>query len=222
MNLTSLQNTPTMSSREIAELCDKEHRNVLADIRTMCEQLNLDVLTFQHIYLDSMNREQTEYLLDKETCLCLVAGYNAKLRMAIIKRWQQLEQATAPRLPTTYLEALEALLASEKAKLTLEQQASINAPKVAHYDRVVARTNLVNATHVASKLKLSAVKLNRHLCELGVYNQAVKRGKVFNTWFIDEGYGEMKQTELGYDQALFTHAGEMWVIEMMISEGVVG
>ena len=36
--------------------CGKEHRNVLADIRTMCEQLNLDVLTFQHIYLDSMNR----------------------------------------------------------------------------------------------------------------------------------------------------------------------
>lgn len=74
---------------------------------------------------------------------------------------------------------------------------------------------------MASKLKLSAVKLNRHLCELSVYNQAVKRGKVFNTWFIEQGYGEMKQTELGYDQALFTHAGEMWVIEMMTSEGIV-
>ena len=225
MNLTSLQNTPTMSSREIAELCDKRHDHVCRDI----ENLNLEYgkLSLPKVGETPYTHEQNgqtyrEFRLTKEQTIDLITGYRADLRIRINRRWQQLEQATAPRLPTTYLEALEALLASEKAKLTLEQQASINAPKVAHYDRVVARTNLVNATHVASKLKLSAVKLNRHLCELGVYNQAVKRGKVFNTWFIDEGYGEMKQTELGYDQALFTHAGEMWVIEMMISEGVVG
>ena len=246
--LTLLQNTPTMSSREIAELCDKEHRNVCRDIRAYVGAIvqmerGIDVRSmdwdgkegvelFEHTpiggvtmkYEVNPQNKQTYpvYYLDKNATLTIITGYSILFRKRIIDRWQQLEQATAPRLPTTYLEALEALLASEKEKLTLEQQASINAPKVAHYDRVVARTNLVNATHVASKLKLSAVKLNRHLCELGVYNQAVKRGKVFNTWFIDEGYGEMKQTELGYDQALFTHAGEMWVIEMMISEGVVG
>ncbi len=186
----------------------------------MCQQLNLDVLTFQHIYLDSMNREQTEYLLDKETCLCLVAGYNAKLRMAIIKRWQELETAQPP-IPQTYPDALRAYADEMEKRLALERQASINAPKVAHYDRVVQRQNLINATQVASKIKMSAVMLNRHLCELGVYNQLVKRGKVFNTWFIERGYGQMKQTELGFDQALFTHAGEMWVIEQMISEGVV-
>ena len=225
MNLTSLQNTPTMSSREIAELCDKEHRNVCRDIENLnatygqMGMLKIEQTPYTH---EQNGQTYYEYQLTKEQTIDLITGYRADLRIKINRRWQQLEQATAPRLPTTYLEALEALLASEKAKLTLEQQASINAPKVAHYDRVVARTNLVNATHVASKLKLSAVKLNRHLCELGVYNQAVKRGKVFNTWFIDKGYGQMKQTELGYDQALFTHAGEMWVIEMMISEGVVG
>ena len=203
MNLTSLQNTPTMSSREIAELCNKEHRHVLRDIDNLnetYEKMGLPKVG-QGYYTtpNTGNQQYREYLLTKEQCIDLITGYRADLRIRINRRWQQLEQATAPRLPTTYLEALEALLASEKEKLTLEQQASINAPKVAHYDRVVARTNLVNATHVASKLKLSAVKLNRHLCELGVYNQAVKRGKVFNTWFIDKGYGEMKQTELGYD-----------------------
>ena len=69
-------NTPTMSSREIAALCDKRHPDVKRDIEVLAEQLEVDVLTFQDIYLDSMNRQQTEYLLDKDTCLCLVAGYN--------------------------------------------------------------------------------------------------------------------------------------------------
>ena len=90
---------PTMSSREIATLCDKRHSDVKRDIDVMTEQLEIDVRKFAHIYLDSMNRQQTEYLLDKETCLCLVAGYNAKLRMAIIKRWQELEQAGTPTAP---------------------------------------------------------------------------------------------------------------------------
>ena len=235
MNLTPLQNTPTMSSREIAELCDKEHRHVLRDIDNLnetYEKMGLPKVG-QGYYTtpNTGNQQYREYLLTKEQCIDLITGYRADVRIRINRRWQELEKAISLVLPdfSNPAEAARAWAAefekreqAEKEKLTLEQQASINAPKVAHYDRVAARTNLVNATHVASKLKLSAVKLNRHLCELGVYNQAVKRGKVFNTWFIDKGYGQMKQTELGYDQALFTHAGEMWVIEMMISEGVVG
>ena len=158
---------PTMSSREIATLCDKEHRNVLADIRTMCEQLNLDVLTFQHIYLDSMNREQTEYLLDKETCLCLVAGYNAKLRMAIIKRWQQLEQATTPRLPQTYLEALRALADEVEAHEHTQQQLAIAEPKVQYFDKLVERNLLTNFTTTAKEFGVKRKDLIDYLLDNG-------------------------------------------------------
>ena len=78
-------NVPAMSSREIATLTGKKHYHIMRDIDVMTEQLEIDVSKFAHIYLDSMNRQQTEYLLDKDTCLCLVAGYNAKLRYDFVE-----------------------------------------------------------------------------------------------------------------------------------------
>ena len=89
----------TMSSREITALTGKKHYNVMRDIELLAEQLELDASKFEHIYTDSQNRQQAEYLIDKDTCLCLIAGYNAKLRMTIIKRWHELEQATVPTDP---------------------------------------------------------------------------------------------------------------------------
>lgn len=97
--LLTFNNELTMSSREIATLTGKKHYNVMRDIENLAAQLEVDVSKFEHIYTDSQNREQTEYLLDIETCLCLVACYNAKQRMKIIKRWQELEQATLPTDP---------------------------------------------------------------------------------------------------------------------------
>ena len=77
-----------------------------------------------------MNRQQTEYLLDKETCLCLVAGYNAKLRMAIIKRWQELEQATTQKpVPLTFVEALRAYADEVEAHEQTKQTLAIAEPK---------------------------------------------------------------------------------------------
>ena len=50
-------NTLTMSSREIATLTGKKHYHVMRDIELLAAQLELDVLTFQDIYSDSMNRQ---------------------------------------------------------------------------------------------------------------------------------------------------------------------
>lgn len=81
----------TMSSREIAELTGKRHPDVKRDIEKMLNDLGEDVSKFAHIYLDSMNREQTEFRLDRDLTENLLLGYSAPLRRKVLARLRELE-----------------------------------------------------------------------------------------------------------------------------------
>ena len=215
MNIIAANQNLTMSSREIAKLTEKEHKHVIRDTRNMLDSLGIE----QSPYLDFDNsgangREVSFFVLPKDLTITLVSGYNVKMRHAITKRWLELENGQRFQIPQTLGEALQ--LAADQAK-ALE----LAAPKVAFVDNLVDRTALMNASQVAQKHKKSAIWLNKILTELKVYNKAVKRGKVFQQWFIDKGYGEMKQSEEGYSQAMFTNAGEVWINEKLHTEGVV-
>lgn len=85
----------TMSSREIAELTGKRHDNVKRDIEKLLADLGEDVLNFEGIYLDRMNREQTEYLLDRDHTENLLMGYSAPLRRKVLARLRELEGMVA-------------------------------------------------------------------------------------------------------------------------------
>lgn len=88
----------TMSSREIAELTGKEHRNVMRDIRTMLVELHGEggVLRFEHTHRNEQNgQEYSVFQLPKRETLILVSGYNLTMRAKIIDRWQELEQKAA-------------------------------------------------------------------------------------------------------------------------------
>jgi hypothetical protein len=86
-----------MSSREIANVTGKRHDNVLRDIAAMLKDLKVDLLRFEDIYLDGRNREQLQYLLDREHTDCLLTGYSAPMRMKVIRRWRELEQQQGAR-----------------------------------------------------------------------------------------------------------------------------
>lgn len=204
-----------MSSREIAEITEKRHPDVKRDIEKMFEQLNEDVSKNARNYQDALNRQQTEYILDREHAECLVTGYSAVLRMKVIKRLRELEiSSSQPKIPQSFAEALR--LAADQA-----EKIAVMEPKAEVFDRIVERTNLLNATQVGQPIGMSAVKLNQRLTELDVYNRTIKRGKAFQQWFVDAGYGEMTQTEMGYPQALFTTAGQAWVVQKLVSEGII-
>lgn len=94
----SVMTQKTMTSRDIAELCGKQHAHVLRDIRDLKSQVeanpNLDRLKIsKSYYTDAQGKSREQYLLDKEATLLLVTGYDAIARLKLIRRWDELEQA---------------------------------------------------------------------------------------------------------------------------------
>ncbi|WP_102867865.1 Rha family transcriptional regulator [Pseudovibrio exalbescens] len=82
----------TMSSRRIAELTGKRHSHVVRDILTMLDRLGEDADNFVAHYKDTMNRTQKEYILPRNLTSTLVAGYDVKMRKAVIEdRWEDIE-----------------------------------------------------------------------------------------------------------------------------------
>ncbi len=109
----------TMSSLEIAELTGKRHDAILRDIRNLLNQ-GVNAHNFVEVeYTDKKGEKRPCYELTKKGCLILASGYDAKLREKIIDRWEELERDKQNgnfQTPSTYIEALEALVASEKEK----------------------------------------------------------------------------------------------------------
>ncbi|ERO65240.1 hypothetical protein P308_20065 [Pseudomonas piscis] len=133
-----------MSSREIAELTGKRHPDVKRDIQVMAKDLKEDVSRFARIYLDGMNRQQTEYLLDREHTDCLLTGYSAAMRMAVIKRWRELEGGgrVIATLPDFSNPAAAARAWAEQFELqqAASQALAIATPKVEFVDKYVEST----------------------------------------------------------------------------------
>jgi hypothetical protein len=100
MQFLESKTTKTMTSREIAELTEKQHSHVMRDITTMLEALEKDVSTFGGIFLDAYKREQPMFRLPYDETICLLTGYDVKARMKVIKRWQELEQPTVSPVTT--------------------------------------------------------------------------------------------------------------------------
>ena len=220
----------SMTSLEISELCQKRHDSVKRTIELLSEKTDKRLAVIARPHSVVVQKEVNNRVYDVEVyvfsgeqgkldSITIVAQLCPEFTAAIVKRWYELEsnyeKIVVPQfqIPTTLSEALQ--LAADQAK-----QLELAAPKVQYFDRVADTKNLLNASQVGKKIGMSAVKLNQHLTDLGVYDRRIAK-KTFSQWFIDKGYGEVKQTEQGYPQSKFTNKGEQWVIEQLVSEGVL-
>ena len=142
----------TMSSREIAQLCDKEHRNVLRDIEKMLNDLNLGVLKFEHTYLDKQNKRQREFRLPKDLTITLVAGYKVVLRKRIVDRWLELEEQSTPAMLTGPQLMAAALIEADATIKTQAAQIEDMREDVEAHERLVNTDGSVSVTEAAKNL----------------------------------------------------------------------
>lgn len=130
MNLitASNDNSLTMTSREIAELTGKQHSHVKRDIESMCKELGVHYPDLESVFTAANSQKYTEYRLPKDETLCLVAGYDVKARMKIIKRWQELE--ATPKAPTIRDPQLAAMVTMLTQLDTVKQEQSRQAGEI--------------------------------------------------------------------------------------------
>jgi anti-repressor protein len=210
----------TMSSREIAELTDKRHDNVRADIKKMLTELGENILKFQGIYLDSMNREQTEYHLDRDLTETLLLGYSAQLRLKVIRRLRELEdQASGANVtffvPKTLPEALR--LAADLADKVEEQNKLIDTlePKAEFHDAVASAINCQTVQEAAKVMGTGQNRLFKWLREHGLlmhdnqpYQSAIDAG-YFR--MVEKQYKDRRGESHTYTQTLVTGKGLSYI-----------
>lgn len=217
-------NQQSMTSLDISELCQKRHDSVKRTIEILSAKTEKREAVIACPHSVVVQKEANNRIYDVEVyvfsgeqgkldSITVVAQLCPEFTAALVKRWYELENQNAVQLPQSFSEALQ--LAADQAR-----QLELAAPKVQYFDRVADTKNLLNASQVGKKVGMSAVKLNQYLADMGVYDRRIA-GRTFAQWFIDKGYGEVKQTEQGYPQSKFTNKGEQWVIEQLVSEGVV-
>ena len=153
------ENQKTMSSREIAELCEKEHFHVKRDCEVVFRGLNLDASKFGCTYLDSMNREQTEYLLDEELTMTLITGYSILLRNRVIKRWKELEDKASKPVELSRMELIQLALAAEQENQALKDHVAVLEPKAQVMDVIADTVDTYSIRDSAKTIGIQESKL---------------------------------------------------------------
>lgn len=179
-SITIAATAATMTSREIAELTGKEHKNVMADIRSMLEQLELTSAEFSANLPDSYGRLQPAFCLPKDLTITLVSGYSVAMRHRIVTRWQELEAEAAD--PVKALndpsKLRQVLLGYTEKVLALEHQVEELAPKAEALDRLETGSDgSFCLTDAAKALQVPPRKFVARLQQMGwIYRRPMGSG----------------------------------------------
>ncbi|HBF2878340.1 TPA: phage antirepressor KilAC domain-containing protein [Clostridioides difficile] len=219
LTIINQNNQFLVESREVAELIEKKHDNLLRDIRgykkILEDSSNLKSQDFfiESTYINTQNKIQPCYLLTKKGCDMVankMTGEKGIIFTAIyVTKFEEMEKVLKeqqPKLPTTYKEALQQLLieVEEKEQLQLENQEKdkviqLQQPKVLFADSVASSDNSILVGELAKLLRQNGIDTgqNRLFDWLRNNGYLIKRkGEDYNTptqKSVDLGVIEIKE-----------------------------
>ncbi|MBD8627680.1 phage regulatory protein/antirepressor Ant [Oxalobacteraceae sp. CFBP 8753] len=208
----------TMSSREIAEICEARHNDVIATIERLIneEVLRLGRNTARAHQADGGGRPTMVYDLTKRDCLVVISGYSAALRAKIIDRWMALEAAApALALPQSFADALRLAADQQDVIAAQAEQLAAAAPAVEFVERYADSTGTKGFRQVAKLLNakenefreflLDARILYRLSGELTPHAQHIDAGR----FCVKAGTAQVSGH--AYNAARFTPKGVTWI-----------
>ncbi|WP_215762187.1 Rha family transcriptional regulator [Acetobacter sp. P1H12_c] len=188
--------SPMMSSKEIAELTGKAHKNVIRDIESMIAEIEKDGSNLSHQAKSTgytVERDNRGYVkiihLDHSHTITLITGYDAKQRKKVVDRWLELEtmpnSISKPIDRITVLRKAIALHGSAlafnkrqgmdltqarlKAVATVKEQMGIDLTEELGWQAqpLAVQERTVNATEIGREIGLKNTEVNQLLAEQG-------------------------------------------------------
>ena len=246
IDVKEYEGQPVVSSREVANNFEKQHKHVLECIENLKEgvaEKSAD-LFIESKYQHPQNKQwYKEYLLTRDGFSLLVMGFTGakalQWKLKYIEAFNKMEQyikEQKPKLPTTYKEALQHLLVQveENERLALEnkQQTKViekqsevigeMAPKAEYFDALVDNNLLTNIRDTAKELGIKERTFTEWLIQKNLCYRDKKRK--IKPYANKMKYFELKEftTAWGHSdtQTLITPRGKETFRLLLIKDGL--
>lgn len=214
----------TMTSREIADLVEARHNDVVTTIERLFDKGLLRSSRKTRREATGGRPVDVYELIERDTHL-VVAGYSDEHRARVVDRWQELEELQSPpqALPnfSSPAEAARAWAEQFEQRQVAEQALTIAAPKAEFVDRYVDATGSMGFRQVAKLLKAKEHQLREMLISKGVMYY-LGGTLTPHSSHLDAGRFEIKtgtsdRNSHAYAQARFTAKGVQWIAGLWAS-----
>lgn len=240
MTITSKQ---TIESREVAEMIDRQHSEVLKDIRRFVGHLaegeiHLGDFFIESTYRDANNQERPCFLLTKQGCEMVANKLTGKKGVIFtaryVKKFNEMQQEQSSYMIDDPIKRAERWIEEQRQTKLLAEQNEIKdqliaeyEPKISYLDTILKSDGLLAISQIAADYGMTAQALNKVL-----HDERVQH-KVGGQWILyknhmNKGYTksqtiDITRTDGRPDTKMntkWTQKGRLFIHELLEDRGI--